>query len=152
VTRRVERVDAATVRPLRHAVLRSGRPPEESQYPQDDLPDTLHLAALDDSGDVLACATVFPEPYEGRPAWRLRGMASAPEVRGQGHAGALLAEALRLLHALGAELLWCNARVAALPFYLRFGFTTVGEQFEVVGVPHYLAVLELTPTVNGTST
>jgi predicted GNAT family N-acyltransferase len=152
VTSRVVRVDAATVRPLRHAVLRAGRPAEESQYPEDDLPDTLHLASLGESGDVMACATFFPETYQGRPAWRLRGMASAPEARGQGYAGALLAEALRLLREQGVGLIWCNARVAALPFYLRFGFATVGEQFEVVGVPHFVAVLELAPTVKGTST
>lgn len=152
VAPRVVAVDADRVRPLRHAVLRAGRPPEESVYPQDGLPDTLHLAVLDDDGSVLVCATFFPEPYEGRDAWRLRGMASDPRVRGRGFAGALLAEALDLLRRRGVALVWCNARTSALPFYRRFGFATVGQEFEVVDVPHYVAVLALTQETNGTST
>lgn len=148
----VRQVDAATVRPLRHAVLRPGHPPEASVYPEDDLPTTLHLAAVDESGAVVACATFFPEPYAGEPAWRLRGMASAPEARGQGYAAAILTDALRQLREQGVRLLWANARVVALPFYRPFGFTTVGEEFAVIGVPHYVALLDLTTDSNGTST
>lgn len=150
--RDVRRVDAATVRPLRHAVLRPGQPPEASVYAEDELPTTIHLAALDDRGEVVACATFFAEEYQGRPAWRLRGMASAPEVRGQGYGAAILATALARLRRDGVRLLWANARVVALPFYRPFGFVTVGEEFAVVGVPHYVAVLDLTAAPNGTST
>lgn len=144
VAPRVVAVDADQVRPLRHAVLRAGRPLEESVYPEDELPDTLHLAALADDGSVRACGTFFPEPYQGRAAWRLRGMASDPRVRGKGFAGALLAVALDRLRRGGVTVVWCNARTSALPFYRRFGFAAVGEEFEVVGVPHYVAVLSLT--------
>jgi predicted GNAT family N-acyltransferase len=149
---RVVQVDAATVRPLRHAVLRAGRPAAESVYPQDDLADTVHLAAVDPDGTVVACGTFFPEALGGEPAWRLRGMATASGVRRQGHAGSLLAEALRLLDGRGVTTLWCNARTAALPFYRRWGFTVLGEEFESAGVPHYRAVLSLTGTRNGTPT
>lgn len=152
----VRRVSAAQVRPLRHAELRAGRPLTESVYPQDDVPETLHLAAFDTEGLLVACGTFFPEPYAGRPAWRLRGMVSAPEVRGRGYGAALLAAAIARLRADGSTLLWCNARTTALAFYRSFGFTTVGQEFEVVGVPHYRAVLELVDPVaapvKGTST
>jgi len=145
-------VDAAVVRPLRHAVLRAGRPAAESVYPQDEFGETLHLAALTSDGSVAACGTFFPQTYEGRPAWRLRGMASDPKFRGQGYAAALLTEALRLLAERGVTTIWCNARTEALRFYQGFGFTTVGEEFESAGVPHYVAVRSLTGSPNGTST
>ena len=148
----VVEVDAATVRPLRHVVLREGRPETESVYPQDELPEAFHLAVLDEHGRVVACGTFFPEPYEGRSAWRLRGMATDAGVRGLGYGSALMHDALLRLSQRGADLLWCNARETALGFYRRFGFTTVGEEFVSVGVPHYVALLEVTATPKGTST
>lgn len=152
----IHRVGVEQVRPLRHAVLRAGRPADESIYPQDSEPDTMHLAAFDDDGRLAACGTFFPESCDGRPAWRLRGMVSAPQVRGRGFAGALLAEGIARLRADGVRLLWCNARTPALAFYRSFGFVTMGEEFAVAGVPHYRAELELTGSAdvpeNGIST
>lgn len=141
----IRRVDADVVRPLRHAVLRAGTDPEESIYPADDLADTVHLAVYE-GGDVVGTATLFPELYEGRPAWRLRGMAVAEAHRGTGLGSTLLAEVLALVHERGGDLIWCNARTVALPFYAGLGFTIVGDEFLVAnGVPHYVAVLKVAP-------
>jgi predicted GNAT family N-acyltransferase len=109
----------------------------------------VHLAALGPDGTVVACATFFPESYQGRAAWRLRGMATDPAVRGQGYAAAVLTEALRVLAERGVDTLWCNARTGALWFYRGFGFRTVGEEFQSVGVPHYVAVRSLPAPSNG---
>lgn len=135
---------AAEVRPLRMRVLRAGRPAPESIYPYDQLPETLHLAAV--VGDqVVGCATVFPEPYEGQlDAWRLRGMAVAEGHQGRGIGAKVMERVKSELTARGVHLLWCNARTVALPFYLRHGFTTVGEEFLVAeSIPHYVALLRL---------
>ena len=144
MTLEFRRVDAGVVRPLRHEVLRPGADMSESVYPVDDLPGTVHLAALD--GEVVVgTATCFAEPIEGRPAWRLRGMAVAESHRGVGIGSLLLAEVLRQVRENAGDLLWCNARTVALPFYTRHGFTIVGEEFLAAhGVPHYLAILWLT--------
>jgi predicted GNAT family N-acyltransferase len=144
---RVEQVGIDLVLPLRAAVLRPGLPVDTARYEQDLLPTTVHLAALSDATTeatteattaVIGCATWSPEPYQGRPGWRLRGMATADTVRGQG-VGALLLEAgLELGRASGAEVAWCNARTSALGFYRRHGFTAVGEEFDVeYAGPHY---------------
>lgn len=145
--RGVESVPAATIRPLRHAVLRPGQPVSASAYPLDDDPQTLHLAAYDDTGAVVGCATFFPEPLDGEPAWRLRGMATAPAVRGQGYAGEMLARGLEELRERGVRLLWCNARTSAVGFYERFGFERLGAEFDIPALgPHYLLVLRLDGT------
>jgi predicted GNAT family N-acyltransferase len=139
----VRRVSVDVVRPLRHAILRAGYPVAESVYTADDLAETVHLAAFD-GDEVVGTATLFPEPYEGRPAWRLRGMAVADRWRGRGVGSLLLAEVVGQVRELGGELLWCNARTVALPFYGRHGFATAGEEFLVAhGVPHHVAVLDL---------
>ncbi|MEO8107165.1 MAG: GNAT family N-acetyltransferase [Actinomycetes bacterium] len=139
----VSRVEAEVVRPLRHSVLRAGSDPAESVYPADDLADTVHLAAVD-SDAVVGTATTFPEPYEGRPAWRLRGMAVKDGYRGRGIGTALLTEVLAHVRGSGFDLLWCNARKPALTFYEDHGFVLVGEEFLAGGgVPHFLAVCHL---------
>lgn len=143
MTIEVRRVDASVVRPLRHSVLRAGEDPSESVYRADELPDTVHLAAL--HGDVIVgTATVFPEPCGEHPAWRLRGMAVDERTRGAGIGSTLLHEVLVHVRGCGAGLIWCNARTVAVPFYTGHGFTVVGGEFLVgSGVPHYLALREL---------
>jgi GNAT superfamily N-acetyltransferase len=128
---------------LRWAVLRTGMPRETAVYPEDAREDTFHIAAYDDEGAVRGCVTFFPDPMPGEdaPAYRFRGMGSAPEVRGRGFgAGALLA-GLRESAARGAELVWCNGRTSATGFYEHLGFTAVGAEFvlEPSG-PHYVFV------------
>ena len=140
----VERVEAAMVLPLRGAILRPGLPLAQAAYPEDDDPANLHLAALDESGHVVGCCTWLPEPWEGRPAWRLRGMATDPGVRGSGVGGALIRRGLDEAVVAGAEVVWCNARTVALGFYRHFGFETVGEEFLTQQqIPHYVMWCEL---------
>jgi predicted GNAT family N-acyltransferase len=141
----VHRVPVETIRPLRRAILRPTRPPEKSVYPQDDLPDTVHVAAYDDAGTVVGCVTVFPQEYGDEPkAWRLRGMATTEEMRGVGVGRQLLDAAIETIRSEGAPLLWCNARQNAEGFYERFGFVGVGDRFEIpVAGPHRVMVLDL---------
>ena len=57
-------------------------------------------------------------------------MATDPTVRGSGAGRALVAEGLARLAAVGADLVWCDARVPAVGFYERMGFAVVTEQFD----------------------
>src|SRR3954454_11766003 len=91
----VRRATVAEIMPLRHAVLRPGYPPEASHYAEDDV--AVHISGWD--GDALiACATVFADPWPGPPpapdAWRLRGMAVDPERQGGGVGTQVLAAAV----------------------------------------------------------
>jgi predicted GNAT family N-acyltransferase len=141
----IRRVAVADVRPLRRRVLRPQLPPERSQYAEDADPVTVHLAAYDDDGEVVGCVTVFPSGIDDDPtAWRLRGMATTPEVRGTGVGAALLAAAVEATSAAGAELLWCTARATAEGFYARYGFRAVGDLFDVPELgPHRFMELPL---------
>lgn len=133
----IRRVDAATVRPLRHAVLRPGQPLSEVTYPADEV--GAHFAAYD--GDrLLGVASVFAEDYPdtGEPGWRLRGMAVDPAARGRGIGAALLAATIEYAAAAGGRLYWCNARTPVLGFYARQGLSVAGAEFEIPGGgPHH---------------
>jgi predicted GNAT family N-acyltransferase len=134
-------VAAAEVRPLRGAVLRPGRAADESSYPGDDEPETLHAGAFD-GGEMVGVASVFREPPPGEDdprAWRLRGMAVAPAAREKGYGRALLEACIAHVAARGGDALWCNARSTAAGFYRSLGFAALGEEFETAdGIPHYL--------------
>ena len=143
----VEEVSVDEVLVLRSTVLRPGLHLEASQYPQDNDPEAHHLAVRFGDGRVVGCATYFPDPWPGDepplagPTWRLRGMATAPEVRRTGTGGVLLEAGLDLVRQEGAVLLWCNARTAALGFYERYAFRIGAEEFYEgpLQIPHHRA-------------
>jgi GNAT superfamily N-acetyltransferase len=143
---RALRVPAHEVRALRQLVLRPGRPFEETAFAGDDAPGAAHFGAFRGS-ELLAVASLLDAAHPERGAARacqVRGMASHPNVRGLGFGAAALAACIAEARARGAALVWCNAREAALGFYLRAGFVATGDRFEIAGIgPHFRAHFEL---------
>lgn len=141
---RIVETNAETIIPLRFAVLRPHRPIEESHYPTDHAPGTIHLAAYD--GETLVgCASAHVEPAPDRDgsAYRLRGMAVQEGYRSKG-VGAQLLEAMETrIKAAGTALVWCNGRAPAGAFYRRHGWQQEGDAFDIVGVPHYVFTKQL---------
>jgi GNAT superfamily N-acetyltransferase len=137
----IECVPREEIFDLRWSVLRAGLPREAAEYPEDAYPQTFHLAARDPDGSVTCCGTFFPDPFDGAPAWRLRGMATWPERRGAGVGGRLLEAGVAEVAARGGRLLWCNGRVGAAGFYQRHGFDIRGDVFDLPPIgPHYVFV------------
>ncbi|MGH9307562.1 MAG: GNAT family N-acetyltransferase [Acidimicrobiales bacterium] len=126
----VQRVEASRTYPLRQAVLRPHQSVEQMALDGDDDPDSAHFAALCD-GQVVTTASVRPEAPPWEPdhplSWRLRGMATTGEHRNQGIGGRVLGAVVKHVQQGGGGLLWCNARLPALPFYRRAGFVARGE-------------------------
>jgi GNAT superfamily N-acetyltransferase len=130
--------------PLRHAILRAGRPIETARFAGDDDPRSLHLAGI--SGRrMIACLTFLPHPLDDRPAWQLRGMAVGDQFQGQGIGGRLLAHAEQLLRQpSGAKILcWCNARVTAARFYESHGWQRLGEAFDIPEVGAHIRMSKI---------
>ncbi len=133
-------VGAEAVRGLRREVLRPHQSADELNYPGDEDPSSLHLAALRD-GRILAVASIMREAMPGRESaadWRIRGMASAPDVRGRGIGSALLAGCLQHAREQGGRRVWCNARVGARIFYERGGLRVHGDAFDVPPIGMHL--------------
>jgi GNAT superfamily N-acetyltransferase len=133
----VRELPIAETRPLRQAVLRPHQ--SESDLAAHEAGDAFAVGTFVD-GQLVAVGFVVPEGGPG--AWRVRGMATEPEARGQG-AGAAVLDAL-VRHALdsGAQRIWCNARVRARSLYERGGFVVASDEFDLPEIgPHY--VMEL---------
>jgi GNAT superfamily N-acetyltransferase len=136
---------------LRHGVLRQGLPRDAAVFEGDESPATRHYAAF--AGDVaVCCATLHAVAWEAEPAWQLRGMATAPQYRGEGIGRELMAlmestllrDAARDPEAV-PRLLWCNARVPAAGFYQALGWRIVSDRFDIpTAGPHYRMLKRLT--------
>ncbi len=125
-------IEAEETWPVRHPVLRAGRPLEDVYMEADEKESTFHLGAFYE--DTIIGVASFMEDrnsnFSGEQA-RLRGMAVLPAYRRKGVAEKLLSYGERLLKEKGKNVLWFNARIVALSFYKHLGYKTVGEEFEI---------------------
>jgi len=133
------------VRPLRLEVLRAGMVNQTVHFDGDDDPTTIHLGAFDQDQNNVGVSTWMQRPFplaEEHKALQLRGMATAVNVQGQGIGALLLVAGQSHGREIGAHLIWANARDAALNFYNRHGYSTVGEGFieTVTQLPHHKVV------------
>ena len=148
----VRRVPAAAVRPLRTRVLRPGWTDRVATYDQDETV-AVHVAAfVDGAAAPDGVGTVYAEPppdanrdeipalaYAPGAAWRLRGMATSEAARGTGLGRLVLEDCFEVVREADGRVLWCNARLAAVPFYRRLGMGTVGPVFDIPAIgPHYV--------------
>lgn len=126
----IQRVRAEATAALRQQVLRPHQTVEDVARGSDGETDAVYFAAVD-QGVVIGTASVRPEaaPWapDHRPSWRLRGMATAEGWRGNGVGRAILDTVVDHVRREGGGLLWCNARIPAVPFYERAGLVTRGE-------------------------
>jgi predicted GNAT family N-acyltransferase len=140
---RIKEVSIDKILPLRHRVLRPGRPVLTAHFDGDDDPGTIHLAVYWHD-DLASCLTLMKRPLpdsdnnlSDQISYQLRGMATATEHRGMGCGTELLEKTEEFLIEKNAVLVWCNARIKAVPFYQKSGFEVISEEFEIEGIgPH----------------
>lgn len=118
---------------LRLKVLRPNQTLKDCLFPQDEWPTTFHVGAL--SGEhIVGIATFHEEAFAGlesRLPYRLRGMATDFSFHGQGIGRKVLERGIDELKKRGCDLLWCNAREVAFPFYERLGLSYTGPMFDI---------------------
>jgi GNAT superfamily N-acetyltransferase len=130
----VRPVDPAQTRELRQRVL---RPHESLEELASHEPPGVHAVGAFDGDELVAVGFVCPDGEPGE--WRVRGMATKPELRGRGAGSAILAALVEHARAQGATRVWCNARTPALSLYGRAGFEPESEEFEIPGIgPHFV--------------
>jgi ribosomal protein S18 acetylase RimI-like enzyme len=127
-------IPIAATRPLRQSILRPHQTLDELAGHE---PAGAFAVGVVDDDRLVSVGFVAPDGKPG--SWRIRGMATEPEVRGRG-AGTAVLDAL-VAHACkeGARRIWCNARSPARSLYERAGFTVASDEFELPEIgPHYV--------------
>ena len=131
---------------IRNDILRDGKlKPEECIFPTDKIDGAFHLGYY--IADEPACIASFHPQAYGEfhgTGYQLRGMATIEKYRGKGYGNQLLNFAIVYLRGQKANYMWCNARKAAMSFYLNMGFEIISEEFEVKDIgPHYVMYVKI---------
>jgi predicted GNAT family N-acyltransferase len=133
-----KQVSLETVIPLRHEILRKGRPVETAYFEEDHLPTTRHFAFIEKNAPIC-CLTIVPKPYKNTDAWQLRGMATAQNYQGKGIGAQLVNKVIETVQEKEPKpLIWCNARETAVGFYEKLGWKIDSERFVIEPIgPHF---------------
>lgn len=140
----VKKISAKETFPIRLEVLRKNIPlPYEFNGDFDE--DTFHLGAFKNN-KLIAVSSFMKaknDQFEGLQ-YQLRGMATLEEFQGLGAGRIMMEAAFDIMKSLKIDSLWCNARLAAVPFYEKLGMKTIGELFDIkyVGM-HYVMFKKL---------
>jgi ribosomal protein S18 acetylase RimI-like enzyme len=133
------------IQQLRNEVLWPHKTFEQCVLETDHLPSTFHFG-VQANGITVACVTLQRESTDKlkhdsskdvsqdalqEKQYRLRAMAVREGYRGQGFGDAIVDAGLNHLRELGVEVVWCDARVAALNFYRRLQFEELEEEYEI---------------------
>ncbi|MBK7493714.1 MAG: GNAT family N-acetyltransferase [Nitrosomonas sp.] len=127
---------ATALRVIRTAVfIREQQVPEELEWDQFDAV-SVHALAINNAGQPVGTARLLPDGHIGR-------MAVLKEWRGQGLGSALLTKLLQVLVKRRQFQAQLHAQTSAIPFYKKFGFEIVGEEFVEAGIPHVKMTLSI---------
>lgn len=137
----IRKISAEATYPVRHNVLRKGKPIESCRFEGDELPSTNHYGLFENNSlqGIISlfesCNPIFKENKQ----MQIRGMAVLDQNQGKGYGKQLVQYCENLLAASDTELIWFNARENARGFYQKLGYTTQGEPFNIesIGI-HYV--------------
>lgn len=138
----IKKVDTSQIRDLRYKVLWPHlKGPDACQIPPDTADSTFHMGAFV-NGKVVGAATFIQDinpRFEEKNQYRLRAMATDPEMRGYGVGADLVTKAIEELKRMNVKLLWCDARLIATGFYEKQDFKIKGQVYQVPKIgPHKL--------------
>lgn len=135
----IKTIQAEDTYPIRQAILRKGKPLESCIFQGDHSPNTLHFGLfLDD--ELIGVASVFANnniQFSQLNQLQLRGMAILENHQKKGY-GKKLIHHIENYFVLNTEtILWFNARINAVSFYEKLGYTMSGEEFIIDEIgPH----------------
>ncbi|WP_397363590.1 GNAT family N-acetyltransferase [Olleya sp. R77988] len=127
--------------PIRHAVLRKGKPVDACPIPEDDLDNTFHFGLFYKDQLAGVCTFVADKSsyFKDNNQYRLRAMGVLEQFQGFHFGKHLLKHGIAYLQTQNIDRLWFNARIVALNFYKNNGFETIGDKFNIPKVgPHYV--------------
>lgn len=111
---------------LRREVLYSAEPLHAMEMEEDNL--GLHFGAFYDN-QLVSVVSLFQKGND----FQFRKFAVAPQLQHKGIGNKLLQYITDFTVAQGGKRLWCNARLSALGFYNKAGFTSTGIIFSKNG-------------------
>ena len=129
----IKKIKAENTFPVRHLVLRKGKPIESCQFEGDENATTTHFGLFLNQ-NLIGVVSIFQENhhyFEAKKMYQIRGMAVLENFQGKKYGEKLLEYAENYCFSENASLIWFNARASAVPFYENSNYTTIGAAFEI---------------------
>lgn len=130
----IKPISAEDTYPLRCKILWPNGPNELVLLADDHLPSTRHFGIFDAD---LHIGVISLFEHDGDMQFRKLAVDHAYQGRGAGTA--LLNHVINVAQNSGTQRLWCNARVGAIMFYERFGFSAEPISFFKKGEEYKIA-------------
>ena len=132
----IKKINSIDTYPVRHEVLRKGKPIETCQFKGDDDENTVHFG-LYQNERLIGIISIFKEKNElvsEINQFQIRGMAVLEEFQGKGFGAELVKEAENHCINLNTNLIWFNARENAVSFYKKLDYKIIGDSFLIPDV------------------
>lgn len=142
----IKEISALETYPVRHPVLRSGKPIGSCHFDADELETTKHFGYID-HGRLVGVASLFAvknEAFESPKQFQLRGMAVLLDHQKKGIGEKLAFHTEKYAIRENADLIWFNAREVAVGFYQKLGYEIFGKPFPISDIGlHYIMFKKL---------
>ncbi|RCH54995.1 N-acetyltransferase [Mucilaginibacter hurinus] len=122
---------------LRRDVLYPGKNMHEMEMEEDN--DGFHFGAFKNN-NLVGVVSVFQIGED----FQFRKLAIDRLCQKQGIGSAVMKYIIDFVKTNGGKRLWCNARVEAIDFYLKRGFSVTGEKFSRDGIDYEIIEKALT--------
>ena len=139
---KIKKISSIETYPVRHEVLRKGKPIETCQFKGDDDELTTHFGLFLEN-KLIGIISIFKENNTLFPElnqFQIRGMAVLEEFQGKGFGAELVKEAENHCINLNTNLIWFNARENAVPFYKKLNYIIIGDSFLIPDVGIHFAM------------
>ncbi len=134
---KMKTITAIECHPLRHQVLWPHiKLEKDCVIDIDDRDDAIHIGAIVNDEIISVCSLfqMSSNLLDYQNQYRLRAMATDPNMRGKSAGKLIVKHAIELLKKNKHDVLWCDARQIAIGFYEKLGFQGSGHFYEVKNI------------------
>ncbi|WP_125723624.1 GNAT family N-acetyltransferase [Flavobacterium ustbae] len=131
---------------VRQPVLRNGKPIESCVFEGDDLQSTHHFGLFENEYliGIISLFNKINTIFAAQNQAQIRGMAVLETHQKKGYGEALVKHCESYCNENQVDLIWFNARTAAVGFYKKMNYQTIGDAFDIKDVgEHYLMFKKL---------
>jgi len=141
----IKQITALETFPVRHPVLRSGKPIESCQFEGDNLKSTIHFGLFesDKIQGVISLFEIKNVQFASEKQHQIRGMAVLAQHQKKGFGKMLIINAEQYCIQKQSNLIWFNARQKAVGFYKKMGYSSIGLPFNIEGVGEHVVMFKI---------
>ncbi len=129
---------------VRHPVLRAGKNVESCFFDGDNLETTKHFGYFDHD-KLVGVASIYEfenNNFSETKQLQLRGMSVLENYQKQGIGQKLLIHCEKYAIQKNIKLIWFNARINAVPFYEKLGYSVFGNEFYISEISVHLNMIK----------